>query len=85
MESRTATRAIWSSITTGAAFFVDAQYFDRFGIEDNSPVAMNRELPKDVRESQLMKQGHDGVPWPEGKETLRWENLSIEKKFILDR
>jgi hypothetical protein len=27
----------------------------------------------------------DGVPWPKGKGTLGWKNLTIEKNFILDR
>jgi hypothetical protein len=66
-------------------FFVLEEYFDRFGIEDNSPEALYRPLPKKALEGQNVKWGRNGVPWPEGKETLTWDNLVIEKKFLFDR
>lgn len=67
------------------AFFVDAKYYDRFGIDDNSPVKMATKLPPEVLEKALVKAGRNGVPWPPGKSILTWKNLVIEKKFILDR
>ena len=66
------------------AFFVDAQYYDRFGIEDNSPSKMYRELPDDMKNDPRAEHGHHGVPWPEGKDKLIYKNLVIEKKFIFD-
>jgi hypothetical protein len=32
-----------------------------------------------------MKQGHHGVPWVMGKGRLIYENLVIDKEFVLDR
>ncbi len=66
-------------------FFVDAKYYDRFGIEDNSPINMYRKLSDALMERSIVKMGRDGVPWSEGKDTLTWKELVIEKKFILDR
>ena len=67
------------------AFFVDAQYYDRFGIEDNSPMAIAPKLPEDLLKRPQANWGRNGVPWPKRRRTLNWENLEIEKKFILDR
>lgn len=67
------------------AFFVDAQYYDRFGIKDNSPVNMIDQLPPEILEQALVKFGRDGVPWPPGQDVLIWNKLSIKKKFILNR
>jgi len=66
-------------------FFVDAKYYDRFGIKDNSPSKLYRKLPDAVMKRPIVRAGRDGRPWPDGKETLTWKNLVIEKKFILDR
>jgi len=66
-------------------FFVDAKYYDRFGIEDNSPSKMYRKLSDELMERSIVKMGRDGVPWEQGKDTLTWKELVIEKKFILDK
>ncbi|MAJ61898.1 MAG: hypothetical protein CBC48_19455 [bacterium TMED88] len=66
-------------------FFVERQYFDLFGIEDNSPEAMyQRPVPAAFNRPEW-KWGRDGMPWPPGKDKLSWKNLKIEKKFIFDR
>jgi len=65
--------------------FVDEKYYDRFGIEDNSPSALYRALPAELMNAQSVRSGREGVPWPPGQDKLVWENLVIEKKFILDR
>jgi len=56
--------------------FVDARYFDRFGIEDNSATAMWRPKP-----------GVSGEPtrYPEGKQTLKINAFEIQKQWIMDR
>jgi hypothetical protein len=56
-------------------FFVDAQYFERFGIADNSPVKL---YPKRLHKPVSRE-------FPEGKKFLTWENLKIEKKFLSNR
>ena len=58
-------------------FFVDAQYFDRFGIEDNSPQALMSPELKKIIETQ-------GVEPKLGKPFLRWKDLRIEKKLRHD-
>jgi len=58
------------------AFFVDAQYYDRFGIADNSPEALWTK--------KFIKAENAGVIAPDDK-YLVWNNLRIEKKFILDK
>lgn len=59
-------------------FFVDARYFDRFGIEDNSAEAlMSPELAK-IIETQ-------GVEPKLGKPFLEWKGFQIEKKLRHDR
>ena len=66
-------------------FFVDRKYFDLFGVEDNSPEAMyQRPVPAAFNRPEW-KWGRDGMPWPPGKDVLRWKNLKIEKKFLFDR
>ncbi|MDP6978482.1 MAG: hypothetical protein QF570_07760 [Myxococcota bacterium] len=65
-------------------FFVAKEYFPLFGIEDNSPEAIYRPPPAEVFERPNANWGRNGVPWPKGKETLRWKNLVIEKKFLDD-
>jgi hypothetical protein len=66
-------------------FFVDKQYFDRFGIEDNSTEAIYRTKGPLVMDRESVSWGRNGVPWPEGKDKLTWDKLEIEKKFIRDR
>ena len=68
----------------GNAFFVDAKYFPRFGIADNSPTKLFRE-PADWVKKLDSGQGRNGVPFDEDKRYLEWKDLKIEKKFILDR
>jgi len=63
------------------AVFVDAQYFDRFGIEDNSPVAMQSPAMREAAE----KLEREGVEPMLGEPFLIWKDLKIEKKWILDR
>ena len=65
--------------------FVAKEYFDAFGVKDNSPTAIYRQPPPAVMAKPEVSWGRNGVPWPKGKDTLTWENLVIEKKFILDR
>ena len=65
--------------------FVDEKYYERFGITDNSPGQIYRKLPAEVMNEPSANAGRNGIPWPKDKEALSWENLRIEKKFILDR
>jgi hypothetical protein len=65
--------------------FVAKEHFDRFGIADNSPAAIYRKPPLDALNSPEKQWGRNGVPWPEGKSSLKWNNLRIPKKFVLDR
>lgn len=58
-------------------FFVDKQYFDRFGIEDNSPVTLYR-TPFGVK-----REGADLLP--EDKKTLHWDAFDIPKKYLHHR
>jgi hypothetical protein len=67
------------------AFFVDAKYYERFGIEDNSPETMAAKIPPEFWKNVRVAAGRDGVPWPPGKSILTWKNLVIEKKFLHDR
>jgi hypothetical protein len=68
----------------GNVFFVDKQYYPRFGIEDNSPTKLFRE-PADWVKKLDSPQGRDGVPFDEDKRYLEWKDLKVEKKFIFDR
>ncbi|HIF64190.1 MAG TPA: hypothetical protein EYG16_01780 [Deltaproteobacteria bacterium] len=54
-------------------FFVDKQYYDLFGIEDNSPVKMARPLVRVLG---------DEKSYPEEKKTLKVDAFEIEKKWI---
>ena len=51
-------------------FFVDEKYYDLFGIDDNSPVKMNRSRYR------------GGAPWPPEKKTLKIGAFEIEKKWV---
>jgi len=57
------------------AFFVDAQYFERFGIEDNSPEALFKMKPK---EPVPFVMPSTGKPFEHGP-------FTVEKKWVLDR
>jgi len=66
-------------------FFVAKEYYDAFGIKDNSPSAIYKSPPGQDMNREELRWGRDGVPWPDDKGTLTWDKLVIEKKFILDR
>jgi hypothetical protein len=66
-------------------FFVDEQYFERFGIADNSPEAIYVRPEDRFLNHPNLQAGRNGVPWPAGKGTLVWENLVIKKKYIFNR
>jgi hypothetical protein len=70
-------------------FFVDKQYYERFGIEDNSPAKLYRPfnhghfIPKnELIGVYLDREGH---PLPPNEKDLTWEKLTIKKRWILDR
>jgi hypothetical protein len=69
-------------------FFVDAIYFDRFGIGDNSPERLYRpyrgtyQVAPD-RLSLLVDE--DGRPQPPQDHDLVWDEVRIEKRFLIDR
>ena len=63
------------------AFFVDAKYFDRFGVSDNSPVNMLSALHKKANE----RREQEGLLPDIGEPFLIWKRLKIEKKWILGR
>ncbi len=66
--------------------WVDKKYYSRFGIKDNSPEAIYKPYPKLKKEHrEKITWGRNGVPWPENKQYLTWEDLKIEKKFLFDR
>ena len=56
--------------------FVDAKYYERFGIDDNSPIAMWR---------PTLIPSVDPTQYPEGKRTLPIDAFEVKKKWILDR
>jgi hypothetical protein len=56
-------------------FFVDAQYYDRFGIKDNEPAKIF-----------TMWQAPPGpTEFPPGEDTLKWGAFEIQKKIHFDR
>ncbi len=61
------------------AFFVDAKYFPRFGIRDNSPAALFHGPQGEAVRKKL------NPLIPPGREELVWKELRIEKKFRFDR
>lgn len=67
------------------AFFVAREYFDRFGIEDNSPQALWHEPNAAFRVLDRSPQGRDGVPFEPGNDVLHWDAFDIPKKFRFDR
>ena len=65
------------------AFFVDAKYFQRFGIEDNSAEALFVDaIP---RRPGADLQGRPGYPFKKGNEYLDFGHVKIKKKFIFSR
>ncbi|HEY8517156.1 MAG TPA: hypothetical protein VIS07_16735 [Candidatus Binatia bacterium] len=67
------------------AFFVDAPYFERFGIDDNSPAALFQDNPAVKLVLDRSPQGRDGVPFEPGNDVLHWDAFDIPKKFRFDR
>jgi hypothetical protein len=65
--------------------FVDKQYFERFGIPNNSPAKIYRTLDPKIMSRQRAHYGQNGVPWPTGKDVLTWKDLTIKKKFLFNR
>lgn len=68
------------------AVFVAREYFDRFGIADNSPEALFR-APGELTTQVFSRapQGRSGTPFAEGNDKLHWKAFDIEKKFVFDR
>ena len=62
-------------------FFVDRKYYDRLGIEDNSPAKM---MSPKVREMVELREKQGGVP-NLGKPYLVWDELKTEKQWKLGR
>jgi hypothetical protein len=62
-------------------FFVDAQYYDRFGIDDNSPAKM---MGPKVREMVEYRKKEGATP-NLGDPYLVWDEIRIEKKLIRNR
>jgi len=68
------------------AFLVDAKYYDRFGIEDNSPEKLFH--PPDSqwwRSLNRAPQRRGNTQFQPGNDVLRVPNLIIKKKFRFDR
>ena len=57
-------------------FFVDAQHYDRFGIEDDSPVKM-------FKAWKFVPKG--GVKIPPGRKFLKIDAFRIPKRYIHTR
>ncbi len=64
-------------------FFVDREYFPRFGIEDNSAEALYTRWPPEADKFNRDPEGRGEVPF--SKPYLTHRNVRIEKKFIFDR
>ena len=69
-------------------FFVDAIYYDRFGIRDNSPEKLHRPYkgtyqmtPQQL--SALVRA--NGRPLPPNDRDLVWDEVRIEKRFLIDQ
>jgi hypothetical protein len=60
------------------AFFVDAQYFSRFEIDDNSPET----LRKDSRHVTHLFSGYDGTVFLQGNQQLPWHGLPIREAAV---
>lgn len=75
-------------------FFVDHQYFKRFGIRDNSPMKLYRPPLYGLHQGGRAPNGKGHPPWEsyevvqDGKvikpynKDLTWEKISIPKKFV---
>jgi len=64
-------------------FFAKREYYERFGIEDNSAEALHKEPPALMRLFDHRPQGEGDVPFE--KPYLEYGELRIEKKFHFDR
>jgi hypothetical protein len=77
---------VYHNQLANTAFFVQQKYFDRFGIEDNSPAALfsppSHALWKFFDRSP---QGRGETPFAPGNDVLTWDQLKIQKKFRTDR
>lgn len=60
------------------AFFIDAQYFPLFGIENNDPYVMRR----DTSVITWLFCGYDGTVHLEGYQKLPWHDVDIRKKDV---
>jgi hypothetical protein len=60
------------------ALFVDAKYFSRFGIADNSPQA----LRKDLSQVTYIFSGYDGTVLMTGAQRLPWHELPIKASRV---
>ncbi|MBW1854081.1 MAG: hypothetical protein JRJ00_05275 [Deltaproteobacteria bacterium] len=67
------------------AFFVDKQYFPRFGIRDNSHEKLFNPLSEKLRSIFEWSMGPDLELIPKGKEYLIRKKYKIKKKFIFNR
>jgi hypothetical protein len=62
-------------------FFVDRQYYERFGLEDNSPERFYHPPNFGIEEGGRAPNGR-GLPRFETLPNLRWNNLVIPKKIV---
>jgi hypothetical protein len=68
------------------AFLVDAKYYDRFGIEDNSPEKLFHPPNNQWwRRLDRAPQGRGDTQFKPGNDVLRVPSLTIKKKFRFDR
>lgn len=77
---------VYHNKLSNTAFFVQAKYFDRFGIADNSPAALFSPPTHALwRFFDRSPQGRGDAPFAAGNDKLTWEKLEIDKKFRTDR
>ena len=68
------------------AIFVDAKYFDRFGIDDNSPAKLFHSPTNGWWEHiNRAPQGRGNTPFKPGNDVLHVGSKTIPKKFRVDR
>jgi hypothetical protein len=68
------------------AFFVDAKYFDRFGIDDNSPAKLFHAPDRPWwQHLNRAPQGRGDTPFKPGNDVLNAGKVTIHKKFRFDR
>lgn len=77
---------VYHNKLANTAFFVDAKYFDRLGIKDNSPAALYSPPTHALwKFFDRAPQGRGDTPFAPGNDTLTWKELTIKKKFRTDR